>query len=285
MSDKPRPSSVLCPSCGSLVGIRDEKCLICGRARPGLFGLTPLLRGLGEDLGFLQLVMWTCGVLFLVSLAIDIEGIGSGGFLSFLSPSGRSLLVLGASGTYPVFDLGRWWTVLSAGWLHGGVLHIVFNMMWIRQAAPATAHLYGGARMVIIYVFSSVTGFLLTSSVGYFLPFLPGPLRGGQLTIGASAALCGLVGALLWYGHRGGSSQATQYAKSFLMGAFLFGFLVPGIDNWGHIGGLAGGWLMARFLDPLRPERGDHAVVAVVCLGLSFLSIVVSVITALPAFR
>src|SRR5512145_1757623 len=128
MNDRPRPSSVLCPSCGSLVGIRDEKCLICGRARPGLFGLTPLLRGLGDDLGFVPLVLWTCGILYVASLVIDPGAIGAGGMLSLLGPGGESLYLLGASGWVPVFRDGRWWTVFSAGWLHGGILHIAFNM-------------------------------------------------------------------------------------------------------------------------------------------------------------
>ena len=59
----------------------------------------------------------------------------------------------------------------------------------------------------------------------------------------------------------------------------LFGFLVPGIDNWAHLGGLGGGWLAARWLDPLRPERGDHLIAAVACLLLSLASVVASVVT------
>ena len=45
----------MCPSCGSLVGVRDEKCLSCGRANPGLWGFAPVLRKLGADLGFVPL--------------------------------------------------------------------------------------------------------------------------------------------------------------------------------------------------------------------------------------
>lgn len=260
------------------MGIRDEKCLICGRIRPGMFGLTPLLRRLGDDLGFVPLVMGVCGVLYLASLAIDLAGVGG-----MLRPSDASLFALGASGAIPVFEYGRWWTVLAAGWLHGSILHIVFNMMWIREVAPAVAHLYGASRAVIIYVVSSVSGFLLTSLVARFLPFLPGPLHGGAFTIGASAGLSGLVGALFWYGRRGGSSQVTQYAKGFLVGAFLFGLVLPGVDNWGHLGGLGGGWLTARVLDPLKPERGDHFVVALVGLGLSFAAIAACVVPVLIA--
>jgi rhomboid protease GluP len=276
--------SVLCPSCGSLVGVNDERCLICGRARPGLWGLTPLLRRWGrEDLGFVPLVMWACGALYLACLASDPEGIRSGGFLSFLAPSSKSLFLFGASGAIPVFGYGRWWTILSAAWLHAGVLHIVFNMLWVRDLGLAMARLYGPARTVIIYTAAAITGFAASSGAGLVLFFLPRFLRGAGFTVGASAPVFGLVGALLWYGHRAGSSHISQQAKGMTISMLLFGFLVPGIDNWAHLGGLGGGWLAARWLDPLRPERGDHVVAAAVCLLLSLASVVASVVTGLPA--
>jgi rhomboid protease GluP len=270
--------SVLCPSCGSLVGVKDENCFICGRRNPGLWGFTALLRRLGTDLGFVPLVLWGCGALYIATLAADQEGIRMGGLLGFLSPSAESLLKFGASGAFPVFRRGRWWTVLSAGWLHGGILHIAFNMMWVRDLAPAIAHLYGPARTVIIYTVSCATGFLASSLAGRFLYFMPSFLRGAGLTIGASASIFGLLGALLYYGRRGGSALIGQQAKSWALGGLAMGFLMPGIDNWAHLGGLAGGYLTARWLDPLLPERGDHTTLALVCLLLSAASVVASIL-------
>ena len=89
------------------------------------------------------------------------------------------------------------------------------------------------------------------------------------------------MGSLVYYGHRTGSRHITSQATSWAMSAALFGFLVPGIDNYAHLGGFAGGYLMARLLDPLRPERIDHMVIALVCLALSLLSIVASVLHGL----
>jgi rhomboid protease GluP len=274
--------SVICPSCGSLVGVNDEACLICGRRRPGLFGFAALLRGVGHDMGFAPLVLWGCGALFLASLASNPSGIRMNGLFSMLSPSNASLFLFGASGAIPVFGYGRWWTVLSAAWLHGGILHIVFNMMWVRDLAPVTAHLYGAARTVIIYTVAAITGFLASSVAGAFLPFLPRMLRGAGFTVGASAPIFGLIGALLWYGHRGGNAHLSQQVKSMAVGMLVFGFVMPGIDNWAHLGGLAGGWLAARIMDPLEPERGDHVVMAFACLGLSVASVVASVVVGLP---
>ena len=110
--------SVVCPSCGNLVGINDERCFNCGRWNPGLWGFAPALSRLGRDLGFTQFVIGSCVTLYVLMLLADMSGINTGGLLSFLSPSGRSLFWFGESGAVPVFGYGRWWTVLTAGWLH-----------------------------------------------------------------------------------------------------------------------------------------------------------------------
>jgi rhomboid protease GluP len=279
-----RPTSVLCPSCGSLVGVNDAQCLNCGRLRPGMWGLTSILRNVGDDLGFVGLVTWVCGALYLACLASDPEGIRSSGLLSFLSPSRRSLFVFGASGAEPVFLYRRFWSVLSAGWLHAGVLHILFNMMWVRDLAPATARLYGPGRTAILYVVSGVCGFT-ASTLAFMVPALPPFLRGAGFTVGASAPIFGLVGALLYYGRRGGSSHIGQQAKSLTITMLLFGFVMPGVDNWAHLGGLVGGYVTGRILDPLQPEKGNHVLVAVVLLVLSLMAIVASVVTGLPMVR
>ena len=60
--------SVVCPGCGSLVGVRDAKCYTCGRSNPGLWGFAPALRSLGQDLGFVPLVVGGSAVLYVLSL-------------------------------------------------------------------------------------------------------------------------------------------------------------------------------------------------------------------------
>jgi len=285
MFERQRSGSVVCPSCGQLVGVNDAKCLMCGRRRPGLFGFSLSLRDLGRDLGFVPLVLWACGALFLSSLVVNPEGIRVGGLLDFLSPSPPSLFLFGASGALPFVGLGRWWTPLSASWLHGSLLHIVFNMLWVRDLVPVVSALYGSARTIIIYVISGAVGFLFSSLAGAYLTFLPRMLQGSRLTIGASAAVFGLYGALLHYGRRGGSTHVREIAVRWILGGIAFGFFVPGIDNWAHLGGLLGGWLVSRWLDPLRPERTDHVVVALVLLVASLAAVVVSVVTALPHLR
>lgn len=280
-----REGSVVCPSCGQLVGVNDERCFHCGRPRPGLFGFAGLLRNLGNDLGFAPLVLGVCGLLYVSALAIQPSAIRATSLFSMLSPGVESLFLLGASGSVPVFHYGRWWTILSAGWLHAGVLHIVFNMMSVRDLLPAMAHLYGPARTVIIYTLAGAAGFAASSAAGHYLTFLPGMLRGAGFTVGASAAVFGLIGALLHYGRRGGSRVVAEHARRWALGGVLFGFAMPGIDNWAHLGGMAGGYLVSRWLDPLQPERSDHALAALLCLVASLAAVVYSVVSGLSFFR
>ncbi len=269
--------SVICTSCGVLVGVNDDTCYNCGRKNPSLWGYAPLLRSLGTDLGFVPFVIGACAVIYVLTLVFSAGSMGSGGPLSILSPSSRSLFLFGASGSLPVFAGGRWWTILSAGWLHGGLLHIFMNMMAVRQLAPAIAEVFGPGRMVIIYVVSGAAGFGLSSFAGAFIPALPF-LAGGQFTVGASASIAGLIGAVLAYSQRSGSTLARSYATQYAIMLVIIGVLLPGIDNYAHMGGFGGGYLMARFLDPLKPERIDHVAIALLCLGVSLVSVIVSVV-------
>jgi rhomboid protease GluP len=269
--------SVVCVSCGSLVGVNDERCFTCGRRNPGLWGYAPLFRALGNDLGFVPVIVAGSAGLYVVSLLLSRGRLGLGGPLSFLSPSMESLFLLGASGAVPVFVVGHWWTVLSAGWLHGGLLHILFNMLWVRQLGPATAELYGAGRLAIIYTVAGAAGFALSAIVGAYLPFL----GGARFTVGASAPVFGLLGALVCYGRRTGSRVVHGQAMSYALTLFLFGLIMPGVDNYAHAGGFAGGYLISRWLDPLTPERLDHLVIAVACLLASLAAVAASVVFGL----
>ena len=150
---------MVCPSCGSLVGVRDDKCYSCGRTHPGLWGFAPLLRHLGTDLGFVPLVIGASAILYLLTLLAsgpNLQLVGGG--INFLVPSTQALLLFGMTGAYPVFGLGAWWTLLSASWLHGSALHILFNMMWVRDLGPTMADVIGPSRTVIIYTVSGLCG-------------------------------------------------------------------------------------------------------------------------------
>lgn len=277
MLGRQKTGSVVCTACGSLVGVNDEQCLTCGRRNPGMWGFSPVLRSLGADLGFVTFVIGACVVLYALSLVLSRNAFQASGIMRLLSPDTEALLRFGASGAIPVFVVGHWWTVLSATWLHGSILHILFNMYVLSQLAPTAAEAYGPARMVVIYTVAGLCGFLLTSAAGYYLVGVPF-LSGARLTIGASGSIFGLVGAMVYYGRRGSSAVSSVYIRWAIMMA-IFGLIVPGIDNHAHAGGFAGGYLAAQWLDPFKPERIDHIIAALVCLAASALAVAASLFT------
>ena len=176
----------------------------------------------------------------------------------FLSPSNRSLLILGSTGTVAILDLHRWWSLVSANYLHGSLLHIVFNVIALRQIGPLVIREYGGYRMFAIYTLGGVGGFVLSF------------LAGIRFTIGASAAVCALIGAMLYYGKsRGGAYGQNIYSQigGWAISIFVFGFMVPGINNWGHGGGMATGALVGYLLGyrERAPENIRHKFLGVSC--------------------
>lgn len=173
-------------------------------------------------------------------------GSRSGGILS---PGQNSLLLLGATGTYPIDHFGRYWTLISANYLHGGILHLVFNLMALKQIAPKVSSEYGISRMFCIYTIGGVIGYVVSYLAG--VPF----------TIGASAAVCGLIGSLLYYGKsRGGAYGSSVYREvsGWVISLFIFGLIFPGINNWGHGGGIIGGIIVAALLGYLERRRESH---------------------------
>jgi rhomboid protease GluP len=285
MFRRQREGSIVCPSCGRLVGVRDEACFNCGMRNPSLFGFAKALRSLGETLGFDRLILGVCAALYIVSLLLSSGALAPRGPMGILAPSWPALFLLGGTGAEPVFVFGRWWTPLSAGWLHGGLLHIGFNLLWLRNLAPTVAHLYGPGRLILIYLAGGAGGFLISSTVAYLLPGLPYVIHGAVRSVGASASLFGLFGALICYGERTGQSGMRQVVWGWVAIGVVFGVVFPGIDNWAHAGGFASGWLAARWLDPLRDERPGHLLAALVGLALSLAAVLASVVTGWSLVR
>ena len=247
-----------------------------------MWGFAPLLNKLGRDFGFTEVALFGCAAMFVLSLLSDPSSIGGSGLMSILSPGQRPLFLFGASGAVPVFGFGRWWTVLSAAWLHGGLLHIGMNMMWLRDLMPAVTQMYGVGRLVIINTVSAAAGFAATSVMGLLQL---GPFSGAAFTVGASAPLFGLFGALIVYGNRTGNRAIGQQVWRWVIIFGVIGLIVPIIDNWAHLGGFAGGYLVARALDPLKDESPRDLLLAGVCLALNAASILASVLHGLQFFR
>src|SRR5256886_3958362 len=129
--------AILCPSCGRITNADAEVCLSCGFRRPGLWGFGAALGKLAGSLDVTKGISAACVALYVLSLVIDpVAALRPRGPFELLAPSGRALQQLGMTGAL-AWDAGRWWTLVTAIYLHGGLLHILFNVLWIRQLSPA----------------------------------------------------------------------------------------------------------------------------------------------------
>ncbi|MDD2364903.1 MAG: rhomboid family intramembrane serine protease [Desulfuromonadaceae bacterium] len=239
--------AILCPRCRRLIGSEESVCSWCGSKRSAPWWQFINWSKGSLDGDWIIKALITVNVLFYaLSLLLSMRT-GEAG--NFLSPGNRSLMLLGATGTYPVGHFGRFWTVVSANYLHGGIIHLIFNLMALKQIAPLASNEYGTSRMFSIYTFGGITGYV----VSYF--------AGVPFTIGASAAVCGLIGALLYYGKsRGGSYGGSVFREvsGWIMSLFIFGFIFPGINNWGHGGGILGGIVVAAVLGYNERRRENY---------------------------
>jgi len=109
-------------------------------------------------------------VFFIFSIFLDPKGIwGNGGTFNFLSPSEQVLFLLGATGTIPVWEAHRFWTLISASYLHGGILHIALNMMALYQLGPFVLKEFGFHRFINLYVLTGAVGFAVSVFLAYLL--------------------------------------------------------------------------------------------------------------------
>ncbi len=268
--------AILCPNCGKLISTSETICPHCGLSKPtSKWKNNPLTKGMADEKTLLWSIISINIGIYMLSLLLYPRAMGVAmNPLTMFSPSTQSLLLLGATGTYPVDQFGRWWSLVSANFLHGSILHILFNMLALRQLGPLVIREFGSYRMLIIY--------LVGGTAGFFVSYVAGV----TVTIGASAAVCSLIGAALFYGKsRGGVYGQVIFRQvgGWVIGLFIFGLLIPGINNWGHGGGLIAGALLGMVLGyhEKTMENSNHKLIALVCVFTTVLILAWAVITTL----
>ncbi len=267
--------SVLCPNCRKLVSSDEPRCPYCGVAKPGAWwknnAWTQVLFGSEQ---VIWAIIYTNVFMYVVSLLLFASSIRFAMHpFSFLAPGDQSLMLLGATGTFPIDRLHRWWSVISANYLHSTLLHILFNMIALRQLGSIVLQEYGSYRTIVIYTLSGVAGFCVSYAAGI------------RFTIGASAAVCGLIGAALYYGHsRGGvyGQAVFRQVVGWLIGLLIIG-LMPGINNWAHGGGVVAGAGLGLLLKYQEKERETllHKLLAGVCAAATAIVLAWAVLTSI----
>jgi rhomboid protease GluP len=150
--------------------------------------------------------------------------------------------------------------------LHGGLIHIGFNMMSLMQLGPALEELYGSARYFFLYILTGAFGFLVSS---YF----------GHLSLGASGGLLGLVGAMLAITTKRGGSYMRELRSRLISSVvilFVLGFMGMGLDNWAHGAGLASGFVAGKIFADRQPMNVRERQIANALGWLAGLAVIAS---------
>jgi len=263
---QPRPQ--ICPACGSLVGINATKCHECGtNLRFSAAALGKKFAGVfGDNAAPVTTMLLIANVLMLGVSLMAVMASGGGGGLSILwGLTGSSQIRLGASHPYMIFVENEWWRLVTAMFLHGGLLHIGFNMMALMQLGPALEELYGSGRYLFLYTVTGAFGFLVSAYTVH-------------LSLGASGAILGLVGALLAVTSKRGGAYMRELRSRLISSVvilFAIGFF-PGIaiDNWAHGGGLLAGFLLGKIFADRQPMTASERRNSALLGGLALLTIV-----------
>ena len=156
--------------------------------------------------------------------------------------------------------------------LHGGLIHIGFNMMSLMQLGPALEELYGSARYLFLYVATGAFGFLVSAWFGNF-------------SLGASGALLGLVGVMLAITTKRGGAYMRDLRSRLVTSVvilFVLGFSGMGIDNYAHFAGLAAGFGLGKLFADRQPMNASErrtayglgwlaGIVVIACFALMIL--------------
>jgi rhomboid protease GluP len=260
----------MCPHCRAFITTSDKVCPYCGEhVGPRAIDL----RGGTQDFlaGFIPHARFNTVLILVINFGLYIATV----LYSMRSGQGNvldididTLLAFGAK-FGPLIGAGQWWRLVTAGFLHGGLMHILMNSWALFDLGAAVEEIYGTARMLVIYFVSNVTGFYLSA---LWNPRAP--------SIGASAAICGLLGAMIGLGLRDrssiGDAMRGTYVRwlVFIMIISLFGR----IDMAAHVGGVAGGFAVAYIAG--QPRLTDSRV-EVLWRVASWLSILLTAVSFL----
>jgi rhomboid protease GluP len=247
----------MCPNCRAFITTSDRTCPYCGQ-QVGPRAID--VRQPGAIMGGLIPQAHFTTILILV--------INFGLFLgsTYLS---STLFELGASRGLEIFQAHQYWRLVTAGFLHGGWIHILMNSWVLYDLGAQVEQVYGTPRFLVLYFAGTVGGFYLSAT-----------LHPAVVSVGASAGIMGLIGAMIAFGVANRSSMGTairNFYGRWVIYIIAFG-LIPGfnVDNWAHIGGLAAGFVVGYAAGtPVRSSaarEGAWRAAAAVCVLLTILS-------------
>jgi rhomboid protease GluP len=255
----------MCPNCRAFITSSDRVCPYCdAQVGPRAIDLrNSQLAGFMPRANSTSIIILTLNAtFFLLELIVNYRVFDA-------SPQNlglRTLVSLGAKFA-PLIYAGQYWRLITAGFLHGGFVHIAMNSWVLFDLVGEVEQFYGTSRLIFTYIFSTFVGFLLST---LWNPLSP--------SVGASAAAFGLIGIMLAMGLRQRSDPMAQAVRSYYgrwaVYAMIFSFL-PGfsIDIAAHVGGLAGGFIVGLIAGlpslPNTPREKLWRALAVVAVAIT----------------
>ncbi len=237
------PKMNTCPKCRALLDPADKVCEYCGTSVKHLTAPSETV-DLRRAMGIFTWILTVNFLMFMLAIALDRHQKEEGA----LSPSSQVLLAFGSNSATKVLEDGQYWRLVSSGFLHWDLLHLLMNSACLFILGSQAAHAFGANRAWVIYACALLTG-------GAF------SLISGGNSAGASGAVCGLIAALYQYGRHRGGDLGRVIAQRMLTWAMLIavvGALAPNIDNWGHAGGFLGGYLVGGYASRLAARGGTE---------------------------
>ncbi len=229
-----------CTNCGALMDAADTECSRCGEK--GERWETQV-----ADRFFSRLIPGgrpVTGGLFIVNAMMFAVMIGIYGAGNLMHPSGEALTKMGM--LFPRELLwGEYWRYVTYGYLHIGIIHFLFNMFVLTRVGPMMEDEIGSPRFFVIYCVSLLGG-------GWLIAL------GDHPAAGASGALFGCIGFGAAYGHfHGGATgqRMRNYFVSWILYAYVFGFIVGNVSHAAHTGGLIAGAVAGYVVQRERPYR------------------------------
>src|SRR5579884_3557611 len=248
----------MCPNCRAFITTSDRVCPYCDakvgpravdRRNPG-----EILGGLIPQARFTTVVILVINFALYIATYLYSQNMG----ISF----NTTLAVFGAKWV-PGIQHGEWWRLITAGFLHGGIIHILMNSWVLFDLGAEAEAAYGTSRMLIFYFVSTVAGFAAST------------WWSGALSIGASAGIFGLIGAMIAFGIREKTALGAAVKSLYIRWA-VYGLLMGllpffSIDNAAHLGGLAAGFIAANVFPAARARTMWLEPLARACAAICIL--------------
>jgi len=222
-----------------------------------------LIRNIWEPTELVRFLVTVNIVLYITSLFIAPEAVNYDlNPMVFLSPGTGVLFKLGASGTLPVFVEDRWWTLITANYLHGSLLHLLFNVSALHAVGKINIEIYPPSRFFLIYFLGGLFSMAISS------------LAGIPLTLGASGAVCALIGSMSydeWRASKGNLKMRIASVGIWVALIAITGLALPNVNNWAHAVGFVSGFLLGFLFWSQTPQRESKTfrVVATSCMLLT----------------